>query len=529
MNKQQEELYWAVANVKTEQVQRLLQDPFFDDDANLNFTYTGRSPLIMSIEKASLRIVELLIAKGADMNFLNPLHTAIGKSLTVAELLILKGANINSTNALKESPLYMTASRGLFNLSELLISKGANLNVYETGKNPLRIAVEKGHIKIVDLLILNGADVNAENGSILSSAIKKGSIGIVELLISKGIDMNGKYGSMLSYALEVGNIEIVELLISKGADLALAIEHDESILHKSAKNGFLEITEKILSKGFDVNKRSSDGYTPLHEAAQGGFYNIAELLVLKGADVNSKTKRSDDFSDGSYTPLHLAMRGRNHQLVELLISKGADVNARTSKGHTPLHLISQNGAETKVINDNGDLPHQEKFEREDLLEIESILKRAANSSSLIITNYSSGSPKFDKLVDMYFKIYNNCVEYNVSSEERGGTSKHTSGIYYHDFKSALISIDKLGAFKNQVAYNILHLISMVKDITVSVGWTCDLADMGELSYSEVRKKARSVLNKYGNPSYDATAFRNKKAYLPNTNVLYRILKLFHLY
>ena len=91
---------------------------------------------------------------------------------------------------------------------------------------PLELAIQGGHKIIVELLIAEGANVNANSktGTPLHIATMGGHSGIAELLINEGSDMNFK--NMAGYtswdlALIHGHKETAALLINKGAELGI--------------------------------------------------------------------------------------------------------------------------------------------------------------------------------------------------------------------------------------------------------------------------------------------------------------------
>ncbi len=67
----------------------------------------------------------------------------------------------------KETPLHEAAASGHKEIVELLIAKGADVNATplhkELNSTPLDYAASSGHKEIAELLIAAGADVNANN------------------------------------------------------------------------------------------------------------------------------------------------------------------------------------------------------------------------------------------------------------------------------------------------------------------------------------------------------------------------------
>src|ERR1051326_5398343 len=79
---------------------------------------------------------------------------------------------------------------------EAWIRQGKPVNAPPTErKSPLLIAVEKGFYSLVELLLRNGTDPNA-NGKILPAAVMRGDIDITRLLFDNGIDPCSVYAHL---------------------------------------------------------------------------------------------------------------------------------------------------------------------------------------------------------------------------------------------------------------------------------------------------------------------------------------------
>ncbi|MDP7051097.1 MAG: ankyrin repeat domain-containing protein [Verrucomicrobiota bacterium] len=140
-------------------------------DVNVKDDLYGDTPLLWATGFGHKEVIEMLIAKGANVNSKaeggwTPLHYATGgNDQEIVRLLIAEGADLNSKNAKDQiTPLHWATWRGHEEVVELLIIKGADINAKnKSGGTPLHNAAWKGHKEIIDLLIGKGADVNAKD------------------------------------------------------------------------------------------------------------------------------------------------------------------------------------------------------------------------------------------------------------------------------------------------------------------------------------------------------------------------------
>ena len=115
--------------------------------------------------------------------------------LPMMELLVARGADVNKVNALGEQALMHAAWRGNAGAIKWLLAKGARINRDPMNWSALHYAVFAGHDKAAALLLDHGADINARstNGSsVLMMAVYEGHEALVKQLLARGADRNLK-------------------------------------------------------------------------------------------------------------------------------------------------------------------------------------------------------------------------------------------------------------------------------------------------------------------------------------------------
>ena len=119
----------------------------------------------------NIRVIEALIASGADINIKNlmgfaPIHDA---NAEVTKLLIAKGADVNTKSNDGRTPIHWACSNTDINLATVLLENGANIEAPFRGTTPLLMALDRYgggytvNIKFVRLLLKYGANINAKD------------------------------------------------------------------------------------------------------------------------------------------------------------------------------------------------------------------------------------------------------------------------------------------------------------------------------------------------------------------------------
>ena len=305
--------------------------------------------------------------------------------------LISEGYRVNAKDKWGVTPLLRAADTGRTEVAEYLITRGAKVNVrckslwmqawwWKDRKwlrdlnewSPLHVAVYGQHVRMVDLLLANKADVNlknhdgctplhlADNVRIAQRLIEEGAsvkakdnngetplhkmIGredVARLLIDSGADVNAKDKdgiAVLNYAVMT---DLMELLINRGA---------EPTVHSLAYMNKLESLENAIEEGIDVNARDKFGQTALHLAALAGREKVIKFLIESGADI--------DDAEGimKLTPLEMASLAGHQDVAQVLINNGADVNqgqplryAVNNGHHNMVKFLLENDASANAV------------------------------------------------------------------------------------------------------------------------------------------------------------------------------------
>jgi ankyrin repeat protein len=92
----------------------------------------------------------------ADHRGETPLH--VTETSKMAKLLIERGGNVHALTDKEETPLHIASNNGMKEYVELLLSIGLDMNAVSDYGTPLQMALVRGRINIVELLLEKGAN-----------------------------------------------------------------------------------------------------------------------------------------------------------------------------------------------------------------------------------------------------------------------------------------------------------------------------------------------------------------------------------
>ena len=325
-------------------------------------------------------IMQALIEKGADVNgpfdrfyYLSTVlvSAARKRDLAIIRILLEAGARIDEVNQDSETALQVSVSNADADAVRVLIDAGAKIDApsgeyfrgarhaavrfghLERLATPIQRASQANNIELVDILLQEGADVNAcpwdefvdyidrdehnyfQDRSLLTAlqaAVANKNTSLVQVLLkSKAkIDTRGCGDPPLTIAAANGDSDMVQILLSHGAKIngPASTHYGRTALQAAASTGHCKTVQQILKAGANVNATASHtgGRTALQAAAECGHIELIRVLIKAGADPNAGAS-----TIAGRTCLQAAAKNGHLDCVRLLLEAGAELKDPPSR------------------------------------------------------------------------------------------------------------------------------------------------------------------------------------------------------
>ena len=181
-------------------------------------------------------------------------------------------------------PLLHAVAAGEAEQVESWIAEGADLDQPFMGQTALMVAARAGHLRVVEILIAAGADVNAQTSRALEA-------------------------TALMMAARYGRTEVMEVLLDHGANVNSRTDNGYTALMRAARNGQTTAVRLLVENGADVRVRNRGGVSALYHAAASNSRDIVEVLLQAGANSTEIASYSVE-SYNPFTRLRQTQRGR---------------------------------------------------------------------------------------------------------------------------------------------------------------------------------------------------------------------------
>lgn len=260
------------------------------------------------------------------------------------ETFLKAGADFNGTRGI-EKLLNKLIADGDADTLNVLLDNGVSFAQNDQGQeSPLHFAFsqDKEGSEAIALKLLNGSNDKGAlkapmpNGnSLLMEATGKGWSSVVDVLLKDADNINAQHGKTgetpLIQAVKSGDPDTVEKLLGKNADVNIADKKGYTALDYAVESNYYYLASTLMAKEpKDLNHTLSNNQTLLMRALSDKQYDFAQTLMTAGAEGSTELNVDGEYSSA----LIQSVREQDLQSITLLLDNGVKVTANNKPNGT---------------------------------------------------------------------------------------------------------------------------------------------------------------------------------------------------
>ncbi|KAM5345131.1 hypothetical protein ACJ41O_010993 [Fusarium nematophilum] len=366
---------WSLAHTAVEgEESEAMFKRLLESVGDVNETMHESTVLVDTASLGKTWITRLLLEKGADPHARDRFgETALSKAAAeghegVARLLLDYGCDPATKDNRDQTALVKATKGGHQGVMTLLLEKtpDGTSRSQESLAAAMKSAV--GRESAAEAGLLLGTEPDATKRATLATAalphcidkgrtyddsphppVSKDLEAVIDILVQNGADVNALHGRNrsrpLHLAVERRSTDLVRILLAHNAKPGLGNCDGCSPLHEAAEKGLADIVSLLLQHGGKVNQGSVDGLTPLSGAVKNGHRAIVEQLLAKMANPAMRDK-------WGHTTVDLALQ-RNDEDTATLLRKAVE---KQEKEGSEWHWTVANTKSGKALKRLADCP-----------------------------------------------------------------------------------------------------------------------------------------------------------------------------
>jgi ankyrin repeat protein len=272
--------------------------------------------------------------------------------------------------ALEDPPALFTAAEG-GRVQDVLQLLSGGANIEKRGRNgvysPLHVAVTNGRAEVVQILLENGADVNAKTNrgdSALHLACygkrMAGRKAIIRQLLLHGADVSAQNNvnvqnnvddllvddvaggsTPLHFAVNESNIESIKLLLAHGADISIKEGDGYNALHWAVQIHTAEVIHERV-------RRRRNPLLPANPRKIEKAVKVIQMLLAHGNDVSAKIAHLKATTDAGKTPEHVAYTDDIKEMLRAALLHAEEARRATLEAFT-MGQHARLGAASRIL------------------------------------------------------------------------------------------------------------------------------------------------------------------------------------